>query len=112
MPADSPAKRAETERETLQIEAPMAVCGHCRRTIIGDQWCIRRIAPLRCEPYGRATADPYEDGDLNGHNNGRAYVPLNWDPNACSDPPEESCSDAGCPRHGYPWGPVDGEEGE
>lgn len=34
----------------------------------------------------------------------------NWDPNACSDPPEESCSDAGCPRHGYPWEPVDGED--
>ena len=50
-------------------EARLA-CRHCRRTIIGDQWCIRRIAPLRCEPYDRAAADPYEDGDMAGHNNG------------------------------------------
>lgn len=24
-----------------------------------------------------------------------------WDPRYCSDPPEESCSDAACPRHGW-----------
>lgn len=29
-----------------------------------------------------------------------------WNPLECSDPPEESCADAGCPRHGRDdiWG--------
>ena len=38
--------------------------------------------------------------------NGRAgrYWPAGPpDDDGCSDPPEESCSDAGCPIHGHDW---------
>jgi len=34
----------------------VAVCRHCKRPILGDGQCVRRTAPLRCEPYD--LADP------------------------------------------------------
>lgn len=45
------------------------------------------------DPYFPGTVDPaWHTGDAH-----------DW--TDCSDPPEESCSDAGCPRHG--WDPQD-----
>lgn len=35
-----------------------------------------------------------------------------WSPLECSDPPEESCSDAACPRHGTDDLPAEPDDDE
>ena len=85
------------------------VCPRCRwiagKTVAADQ-CELKLAIRRgLAPGGRPV--PRETGDVNpedvmGTGEPEAFLdmPRKADPLACSDPPEESCSDAGCPAHG------------
>lgn len=69
------------------------------RTLSRTRKLARKVVPLRARKVFVATVDTRLK-KAGKHHKVAAVSRLIADWDACSDPPEESCADAGCPVHG------------